>query len=132
MTNVRMLAAKVVLSMVLAGSLATAASGVASAAQGTGGHHLRHATGTERARMCQREQGRLALAARRQAKFATGTAAFAGLEAKAAGRGDAKLAAYWAKVVSHRQASAARHQTRLAARTARDARAHGLVGGKCA
>jgi hypothetical protein len=124
--TMRMIAAKFALTAVLAGSLAAGASGVAGAAQGSGSGaaHTHHAAGAERARMCRTAQRRLALYDRRQQKFASGTAAFGRLEAKATQAGHTKLAAYWAKVVARRNTGAARHQARMNARNARSA-------GKC-
>jgi hypothetical protein len=131
MTNVRRTLTKVAVAVMLAGSLATAGSGVAGAAQGTGGHHPRHASGNERRKLCQLEERRLAFSQHLQSQFAAQTVAFTRPEAKAAKAGNTHLAAYWAQVVSHRDAFSASEHTRLQARTARDAKVHALVNGKC-
>jgi hypothetical protein len=59
------------------------------------------------------------------------SAVFTGLEVKATKAGNTDLAAYWAQVVSHRDAFSARQDTRLQVRTARDAKVLTLVNGKC-
>jgi len=132
MTNARRTVAKVALALMMTSSLAVAAPGAAGAAQGTGGHHLRHHSGLARHRSCTREQGRLAFELRRQKQFTAQTAAFARLQASAAKAGNTDLAAYWTKVVDRRQSHGATQQTRLQARLTHDAKAKGLVNGKCA
>jgi hypothetical protein len=132
MTNMRRAVAKVALALVMTGSMAVAAPGIAGAAQNSGGHHLRHNSGMARHRSCTREQGRLAFQLRRQQQFAAHTAAFARLEAAATKAGNKDLEAYWAKVVSKRDTYSSHQQAKLQARLAHDATTRGLVNGKCA
>lgn len=135
MKNVRGSIAKMALAMVMAGSLATAVPAVAGAAttatSTTAGHHLRHDTGLDRQRSCTREKGRLAFELRRQKQFAAETAVFSRLEAAATKAGNTQLATYWGKVVSRRAAYTGHQQARFQARVTHDAKAKGLVGGKC-
>lgn len=136
MTNVRRNLAKVAVAAMLAGSLATAGSGVAGAAENSGVtnsgvHAVRHVPGHGRLRICQRERSRLAVSARKQREYASRTAAFVRLETRATKAGDTVLADYWAKVVSRRDAYSARQSARLLVRIERDAKVHGLVGGSC-
>ncbi len=136
MTNVRRMMATLTLAIVLTGSLATAAPVVAGAAQdtavqGTGGNHTTHTSGPARQRSCAREQRRLAFDQRLLKQFAAHTAGFARLEAAATKAGDARMARFWGKVVTKRNAYSTHHQSKYQARSAHDARAHGLVNGKC-
>jgi len=131
MTNVRTTLTRVVVTAMVACSLATAGSGVAGAAVGSGGHHLRQVSGKAHQRVCQVEQGRLAFSQHQQDQYAAQTAVFTGLEASATKAGNSDLAAYWAQVVNHRNAYSARQHARLLARSARDAKVHRLVNGKC-
>lgn len=132
MTNMRRTVAKVALALTITGSLAVAGPGVAGAAPGPGGHHLRHDSGLARHRSCIHEQRVLAFELHNQQRFTTGTAAFAQLEASATKAGNPHLAAYWANVVNRRGAYTSKQTARLQARTIHDAAIHGPVNGKCA
>jgi hypothetical protein len=131
MTTIRRAVVQVTLALVMTGSMAVAAPGIAGATQSSGGHHLRHNSGLARHRSCTREQGRLAFQVRRQQQFTAHTAAFARLEAAATKAGNKDLAAYWAEVVTRRDTYSSHQQTKLEARQTHDAKARGLVNGKC-
>jgi hypothetical protein len=132
MTNVKMLVAKVAISMVAVGSLTTVGVGVSAAAtSGPSPTHTHRVTGGERRLACTREARRLAFSTHRQAQFAAQTTVFAGLEANAKKADHVDLEAYWAKVVQHREAYSGRQHGHLVARSLRDAKHHGLVNGKC-
>jgi hypothetical protein len=117
--------------VMLAGSLASAGSGMAGAAVHSDDHHGRHGRVVQRQRLCQLERGRLAFMARQQNKFAEQTQELVGLEATATKAGDTRVATFWAHIVSDRDAFSARQHVRLLARTHRDVRTHELVNGKC-
>jgi hypothetical protein len=131
MTNVKMLVAKVAISMVAVGSLTTVGVGVSAAAtSGQSTSHTHTAAGEHRL-ACTREARRLAFSTHRQAQFAAETAVFVNLETSAKKAGHTHLEDYWAKVVQHREAYSGRQHNHLLVRSLRDAKAHGLVDGKC-
>jgi len=131
MTNVRRAVAKVALALVMTGSLAAAAPGVAGAAQATGGSQPGHHSGGAYHRLCVHEQRALAFDLRRQKQFIANTAAFVRLEASATKAGHTTSASYWAKVVSRRTAHGSKLQANYQARVTRVAKTRGLVNGKC-
>ena len=66
-----------------------------------------------------------------QRQFASRTAAIASREAQAAKAGNTRVATHLAQVVTRRNGYLARHQAKLAGRTARAVQVHGLVDGAC-
>jgi len=131
MTNVSARVAKIALAAVTAGLLALAGAGVAGAAPGPGGHHLRHTTGLERRRLCESEAERLAYSARQQSRYAARTTGLVGFQARAQSAGNTHMSTYWATMIDNRDRHLADQQSVLAARTSRDVKSHGLVDGKC-
>jgi hypothetical protein len=139
MKNMKTFAAKATVSILAIGSLAAGGSGlVAATTSGAAASSAAAATATskpphsgDRQQFCARLATFEHNSSERLTKFDKGTAWFAGLEAKAAARGDTKLAAYWGSVVDHRNASSHKHHERRNARILRVSAAHHLVNGKC-
>ncbi len=129
MSNLKVVAAKVAVSLVAVGSLAGVGAGVAGvgpAGAATQVHTANHAA--QHQRWCTNEKRLTTAASRRQAKFAATTAKFVHLEAKANAAGNTSLAKYWAKVVAHRDLRDNRMKASFDARMRRDAHRRSASG----
>ena len=115
MWNLKLWGTSVALSVALAGSVSVAGAGVAGAAT-TVTRPASHSSAAASQRACTRLRRDEALVLKDHGMYARTTAKFARYEAKAAENGNKRMAAYWKKVVSHRDALAAVMATRQSAR----------------
>jgi len=122
-SNVKILAAKVAITLVAIGSTAVVGTGVAGAAGSSGTTPaVGHTAGTAPNRACVYYHRRLSSLAKHQANFAAGTAKAAASESAAQQAGNTAQATHWKAKVARRTAFVNRLKAKLPAWTAKHSR----------
>jgi hypothetical protein len=124
MLQVKALAAKAAVTLVVVGSLAggTAAAAAGPAVAESPSHHTHQVSEAGRARACRLLHRAETFGQRNGARFAARTAQYQALEARAQSQGHASLARYWKSIVTRRDTVAAKRAQGHAARLRREAK----------